>query len=115
MTRNHALQVGYFSLHLLSRGGCLGGVCLGVGVSSGTCVHGGVQGEVCAGWVCIWVLGVCVQGYMSSGLLSRGQCVSGGVHPPRPEADTSLPPVNRMADRCKNITLPQTSFAGGKS
>ena len=23
------------------------------------------------------------------------------------------PPVNRMTDRCKNITLPQTSFAGG--
>ena len=22
-------------------------------------------------------------------------------------------PMNRMADRCKNITLPQTSFAGG--
>ena len=21
-----------------------------------------------------------------------------------------LPPVNRMTDRCKNITLPQTSF-----
>ena len=24
-----------------------------------------------------------------------------------------LPPVNRMTNRCKNITLPQTSFAGG--
>ena len=24
------------------------------------------------------------------------------------------PPVNRMTHRCKNITLPQTSFAGGK-
>ena len=24
-----------------------------------------------------------------------------------------LPPVNRMTDRCKNMTLPQTSFAGG--
>ena len=23
------------------------------------------------------------------------------------------PPVNRLTDRCKNITLPQTSFAGG--
>ena len=23
------------------------------------------------------------------------------------------PPVNRMTDRCKNITLPQTSFASG--
>ena len=27
--------------------------------------------------------------------------------------DTPLPPVNTMTDRCKNITLPQTSFAGG--
>ena len=24
------------------------------------------------------------------------------------------PPVNRMTNRCKHITLPQTSFAGGK-
>ena len=24
-------------------------------------------------------------------------------------------PVNRMTDWCKNITLPQTSFAGGKN
>ena len=24
-------------------------------------------------------------------------------------------PMNRMTDRCKNITLPQTSFAGGKN
>ena len=24
------------------------------------------------------------------------------------------PPVNRMTNWCKNITLPQTSFAGGK-
>ena len=26
-----------------------------------------------------------------------------------------LPPMNRMTDRCKIITLPQTSFAGGKN
>ena len=26
---------------------------------------------------------------------------------------TRHPPVNRMTDRCKNITLPQNSFAGG--
>ena len=25
------------------------------------------------------------------------------------------PPVNRMTNRCKNITLPQTSFADGNS
>ena len=25
------------------------------------------------------------------------------------------PPVNRMTNMCKNITLPQTSFAGGNN
>ena len=29
--------------------------------------------------------------------------------------DGTPPPVNRMTNRCKNITLPQTSFAGGKN
>ena len=38
------------------------------------------------------------------GSLPRG----GGVCP-------GVPPVNRMTDRCKNITLPQTSFAGGNN
>ena len=38
--------------------------------------------------------------------LPAGVYLPGG-HLPR------YPPVKRMADRCKNITLPQTSFAGG--
>ena len=29
-----------------------------------------------------------------------------------PQATMHAPPVNRMTNRCKNITLPQTSFAG---
>ena len=40
----------------------------------------------------------------------QDQAPPGTRHPP--EAD---PPVDRMTDRCKNITLPQTSFAGGKN
>ena len=28
---------------------------------------------------------------------------------------TTPPPVDRMIDMCKNITLPQTSFAEGKN
>ena len=32
-----------------------------------------------------------------------------------PLATTHAPPVNRMTNRCKNITLPQTSFAGGNN
>ena len=36
------------------------------------------------------------------------------MHAP-PGATTHAPPVNRMTNWCKNITLPQTSFAGGKN
>ena len=42
------------------------------------------------------------------------------IPPPRsnlapPGATMNTPPVNRMTNRCKNITLPQTSFAGGNN
>ena len=37
-------------------------------------------------------------------------CPSGHACPP---GHAHPPPVNRMTNRCKNITLPQTSFAGG--
>ena len=49
------------------------------------CVHPGVstQGQC---------KGVCVQGEV---------CVQGGVCP----SDVHLPPVNRITDRCKNITF----------
>ena len=30
-----------------------------------------------------------------------------------PPSNHTCPPVNRMTNRCENITLPQTSFAGG--
>ena len=33
-------------------------------------------------------------------------------HTPR---DQAPPPLNRMTNRCKNTTLPETSFAGGKN
>ena len=46
--------------------------------------------------------GVCPVGCVYLG----GVCL-GGVHP--------SPPVNRMTDSCKNITLPQTSFVGGNN
>ena len=52
-------------------------------------------------------------GSVSRGGLPRGICPN-----PRSEywavGQTPLRPVNRMAHRCKNITLPQTSFVGGK-
>ena len=42
-----------------------------------------------------------------------GVHLSGGGVPAEGVPAQVLPPVNRMTDRCKNITLPQTSFAGG--
>ena len=47
-------------------------------------------------------------------LLLGGVCLwsLGGCSPACTGAD---PPVNRMKDRCKNIILPQTSFAGGNN
>ena len=57
--------------------------------------HALLGGVPARGWEGVYLLGcVCT----CSGYLPR--------YPP--------PPVNRMTDRCKNITLPQTSFAGGK-
>ena len=55
------------------------------------------------GWVSVQVGGGSLfGGSLSEGSLSKG--ISGG----RPH-----PPVNRITDTSKNITFPQTSFAGG--
>ena len=87
-------------------------------VPGGGCSRGGVPapggctwswGWVCSGGVsapggCTWPRGCLLQGGVCSGGVSApGWGVSGQVPPP----------VNRMTNRCKNITLPQTSFAGG--
>ena len=64
-------------------------------------------------------------------MMNRQECIPVGCVPPASVAvgDVCLgsaqgerclprgctPPVNRMTDRCKNITLSQTSFAGGKN
>ena len=87
------------------------GVCLSRRVSAG---------GVCLGDVCLG--GVSTQGVytppceqndiLGGGCLPGGVCPGGGVHPLL--HDGIHPPVNRMTHRCKNITLPQTSFAGGK-
>ena len=85
-------------------GGCLlpGGVCSRGCLLLGVSAPGGSA------------LGVCFQGVSApggGGLLQGGVCSRGDGIPACTEADT--PPMNRMTDRCKNITLPQTSFAGG--
>ena len=88
---------------LPSGGVCLekGGVCPG-GVSLwGVCLGGGQPGEVSAqevstqGVVC---LGGCLPGGVCKGGLPNGECLLGGV---------CQPPLDRMTDMCKNITLPQ--------
>ena len=67
---------------------------------------GGVRGG------CAWSRGVPgLGGAWSKGTWSGGGgCLVGGGIPACTEVD---PPMNRMTNRCKNITLPQTSFAGG--
>ena len=77
--------------------------------------------------------GTCPGGYLPGGCICPGGCtcqgvylhvgvyLPRGVYMPRgctcPGGCTcrGTPPVNRMTDRCKNITLPQTSFAGGNN
>ena len=62
---------------------------------------------------CTWSQGV----YLAQGCTwFRGCALSWGVYlvPGGGVPAQVLPPVNRMTNRCKNITLPQTSFAGGK-
>ena len=84
-------------------GVCILGVCLQGGLPNN---RGSASGRGCASW------GLSNLGGLHPG---GGVCpTAGGRHrgvcPTRGWAD---PPVNRMTYRCKNITLPQTSFAGG--
>ena len=61
---------------------------------------------MCPGGVCVQE-GVCVQGGCAQGCVCAGgfMLASNG-------ADT--PPVDRITDRYKNISLSQSSFASGK-
>ena len=48
-------------------------------------------------------------------LLPRGVCSRGSARGGYNSMHWGRPPLNRMTDRCKNITLPQTSFSFGKN
>ena len=100
-----------------SRGCLLWGVSAPGGVCSGRCL---LWGGVCS-WGCLLWEGVCSWGVSAPGgcllwgdVLLQGVSALGGVCsggcgiPACTEADT--PPVNRMTDRCKNITLATTSL-----
>ena len=76
-------------------GECLPGGCLPGEVSAGVCLERSVcpeeavcpDGDVCPEGIC----------------LPRGGVCPGGI----PACTVAGPPVNRMTERCKNITLPQ--------
>ena len=51
--------------------------------------------------------GVCSGGVWSGGYLVRGVCSRGGI---TACTEAESPPLNRMTDRCKNITLATTSL-----
>ena len=101
-------------------------LCTGGGVCSGGCTWSR-GGCVCSGGVCLLGEGVCVcsGGCAWSwgesalrGVSASGRCLLlGGVPGPGGVCSWGVsgtpPPVNRMTNRCKNITLPQTSFVGG--
>ena len=89
------------SMHCAGGGGvCPGGVCRG-----GCLPRGWVSAPSC---ICCYLYAASTPTecqHQCSCLCSMTQ-VHAGIHTP--------PPVNRMTDRCKNITLSQISFAGGK-
>ena len=114
-------------LLMYPRGSASRGVGLHLGegsASRGGGVHpGGVYLGVLHLGVCIQGEGVCIQGGLHPG---RGSCIQGvgsasrgvyqgGLHLGICIQGVCLPPVNRMTHGCKNITLPQTSYAGGKN
>ena len=77
-----------------------------------------VQGGVPGPRGCTWSQRRCT--WSQGGVPGLGGCTwsrregvpgLGGVPSPRGWCQV-LPPVNRMTNKCKNITLPQTSFAG---
>ena len=96
------------SMHHSQGGTCPGGTCPGGVPVGGTCKGGYLpEGSVPA------------LGYLPWGTCPGGTCQGGvptwvGCTCPRGCTCPGTPPMNRMTDRCKNITLPQTSFVGSK-
>ena len=81
-----------------------------------------LRGDACPGW-CLHREDQSAQGVFCPGVSAQGVgvcqgCVSAqGVCAwevyPNMKWGRHPTPMNRITDRCKNITLPQTSFAGG--
>ena len=103
---------GVCSMGVSVPGGALGGVC-----PRGCLLRGCLLWGVCLGGVCfqgVSARGCLLQGVSALGVSALGDVCSwggllwGGGIPACTEADT--PRVNRMTDRCKNITLATTSL-----
>ena len=86
--------------------GCLlwGFVC-----SGGCLLQGGVCSGVWGGWEGVWSWGVSGPRGSTLGGICSGGCLLWGVWYPSINW-CRHPPVNRMTDRCKNITLATTSL-----
>ena len=84
-------------------------VCAKGGCQRGVCARGGVCQRGCARGVC--ARGGCARGGVpeGGGWVWQGMCVPEGGIPACTEADTP-PPVNRMTNSSKNITLATTSL-----
>ena len=97
------------------QGGLLGGGSpwQGVSLAWGSPWQGGLLGGVSLAGGLLG-MGVSLAGGSpwQGGLPGRGVSLAGGVSQ---HALRQIPPLNRMTDACENITLPQTSFAGGKN
>ena len=95
----------------------------------GVCIRGGLPnlGESASRGVCPTLGGLPNRGGLHPGgsAQSGGVCIQGGLPNPGGSAQPggsasggvgqAPSPVNKMTHRCKNITLPQTSFAASKN
>ena len=111
LPRMHSSRMRTVRLLTVSQHALPGGVPAGgVNLPSGGCTCLGVGGVPAWGW------GVYLPGGVPAwGVYLPGVCVylPGGCVPAQGVPAQVLLPVNRMTDRCKNITFPQTSLAGG--
>ena len=74
---------------------------------------GGVSISACTGrGGCLHRGGVCQEGSAQGGVCLGGGCLPRGVC--IPACTGAAPPVDRMTDRCKNITLPQLHVRCGR-